>query len=255
MRVELHIIAGPETGRVIRVGGRELLHVGRTDRADVALAADTKLSQVHFEVETDGQFCRLRDSGSANGTLVNGQPVTELLLKAGDKVAAGDTVLLVKIEGGADPAEIATAQKAAVAEIPPVLPKGKNRIVLTKEQCQTGLSLFRGQVADMDAARVAQVIAQMFPTYLIVDLRKIEADPSAKPEDPEYLFNWLPAEAISLASPIVVSCSEFKPGFGLLADGWDRDAVVTLFSRTPKADLLTHLRTQSRADENSVIGI
>jgi hypothetical protein len=255
MRVELHIVAGPETGRVIRVGARELLHIGRTDRADVALAADGKLSQVHFEVETDGQFCRLRDAGSANGTLVNGQIVSEFVLKPGDKIAAGNSLFLVKIDGGAELEEVAVAQKAAIAAIPPVLPKGKNRIVVTREPCQTGLSLFRGQVADMDAARVAQVLAQRFPTYLIVDLRKMAVDPSARLANPDYLFNWLPPEAIPLASPIVVACAEFKEGFALLAEGWAHDAVVALFSRTPKDDLLTHLRTQSRADENSIVGL
>ena len=255
MRVELNIVAGPEAGRVIRVSARELLHVGRTDRADVALAADSKLSQVHFEIETDGEFCRLRDAGSANGTFVNGQPVTSYILKPGDKIAAGDTVLVVKIEGGADPSQIAAAQKTAVTAAPPVLPKGKNKITLTRETCQTGLALFRGQVEQIDPARVAQVLAQRFPLYLIVDFRKLGASIPAEVTHPDYLFDWLPHEARPVASPIVLSGAEFEKSFDVVAEGWDRDAVVTLFSRSPKAELLANLRARSRADGDSVVGL
>jgi hypothetical protein len=255
MRVELNIVAGPEAGRVIRVAARELLQVGRTDRADVALAGDAKLSQVHFAIETDGEFCRLRDAGSANGTLVNGQPVTDFILKAGDRIAAGDTVLVVKIEGGADPAQIANAQKTTVAAAPPVLPKGKNKITLTRETCQTGLALFRGQIEQIDPARMAQVLAQRFPLYLIVDFRKLGTAIPAEVTHPDYLFDWLPHEARPVASPIVLGLDEFDKLPDILAEGWDRDAVVTLFSRVPKADLLAHLRTKSRAEGNCVVGV
>lgn len=81
MRVELHAIAGPETGLVIRVSGIEVRQIGRTDRADIALPQDDRLSQVHFEIESDNRICRVRDLHSANGTEVNGEAVTERVLR------------------------------------------------------------------------------------------------------------------------------------------------------------------------------
>ena len=55
------------------------------------VVADPKVSQHHFGISLDGGGCTLFDLSSRNGTLLNGQPIREGLLQAGDEVQAGDS--------------------------------------------------------------------------------------------------------------------------------------------------------------------
>lgn len=71
--------------------------LGRIASSDV-LVLDGKVSKLHCEIDvSEGgtgieQIC-IRDLDSTNGTYVNGEPVTQATLKAGDKIQVGDTVL------------------------------------------------------------------------------------------------------------------------------------------------------------------
>jgi transcriptional regulator with GAF, ATPase, and Fis domain len=52
------------------------------------------MSRRHCAVEMTNGSCTLRDLGSSNGTYVNGIPVRERVLAHGDRIRAGDSVLL-----------------------------------------------------------------------------------------------------------------------------------------------------------------
>jgi len=67
------------------------LSVGRGEQAD-ARVDDARLSRLHFVIEPKGSTCVLRDLGSHNGTELNGQRITEAVLKAGDWIRAGQSV-------------------------------------------------------------------------------------------------------------------------------------------------------------------
>lgn len=55
------------------------------------------VSRSHAEIEVSGSAISIRDLGSRNGTLVNGQPVKGWQrLHAGDRVAVGDVELLLR---------------------------------------------------------------------------------------------------------------------------------------------------------------
>lgn len=74
---------------------RDVVTIGRALDADIRLN-DSKASRLHAQiaaeqVEGSKQIrFRIRDLGSTNGTLVNGQVVRETLLSDGDKVLIGD---------------------------------------------------------------------------------------------------------------------------------------------------------------------
>ena len=90
----LHIEAGPEKGRDIRVP-LDGANIGRSSRNEVVLS-DPKLSRVHGRLYFDkDQLLAISDFGSTNETLVNRKPVREQTLYPGDQLEIGDTVLRV----------------------------------------------------------------------------------------------------------------------------------------------------------------
>jgi pSer/pThr/pTyr-binding forkhead associated (FHA) protein len=68
-----------------------LTTIGRV-RADLTLA-DTKVSRRHGELAVTPEGIVYRDTGSTNGTILNGRAVTSALLKPGDVLKIGETSL------------------------------------------------------------------------------------------------------------------------------------------------------------------
>lgn len=83
----LVINRGPDTGRAYLLD-KEVTTAGRTPEADLFLD-DVTVSRRHADVtRKDGEYV-VRDSGSLNGTYVNGVRVTEQQLRSGDEVQIG----------------------------------------------------------------------------------------------------------------------------------------------------------------------
>ncbi len=70
-----------------------LTTIGRV-KADLTLN-DTKVSRRHGELEVSAEGVVYRDTGSTNGSLLNGRAVTTALLKPGDVLKIGETSLTV----------------------------------------------------------------------------------------------------------------------------------------------------------------
>ncbi len=74
--------------------------VGRSRFVHCPMPEDTALSRDHFLVEVNPPRCDLRDLGSTNGTFVNDQRVgNRTRLNPGDRVAAGQSLFVIRIEG------------------------------------------------------------------------------------------------------------------------------------------------------------
>jgi pSer/pThr/pTyr-binding forkhead associated (FHA) protein len=67
----------------------ETYTIGRAPENSIRLE-DTSVSGRHAELVVVAENCWLKDLGSTNGTLVNGQPVTEVQLRAGDRIRFGE---------------------------------------------------------------------------------------------------------------------------------------------------------------------
>jgi hypothetical protein len=87
----LHIIGGNDRGKQFELNKPEM-RVGRGTDQDVILA-DIAVSRRHVTVLMDGQRFRLKDLGSGNGSLVNGQRVDTVLLNDGDQIEIGNTLM------------------------------------------------------------------------------------------------------------------------------------------------------------------
>jgi two-component system cell cycle response regulator len=74
---------------------RDSVTIGRALEADIRLN-DSKASRVHAQISTEREdpsglvYFRIKDLRSTNGTLVNGQPIREVLINSGDKILIGD---------------------------------------------------------------------------------------------------------------------------------------------------------------------
>jgi hypothetical protein len=72
--------------------------VGRDPECEFCIEHPT-ISLVHCELALSGDGVYIRDCGSTNGTFINGQPVMEAWLDAGQELRLGDVELLVESTG------------------------------------------------------------------------------------------------------------------------------------------------------------
>lgn len=89
-RLRLLVIQGPDQGTCYSLIG-DLVFIGR-EECQIALT-DQNISKKHAELGWRGDHYSVRDLGSANGIVINGQRVSEARLKAGDIFVIGLTVI------------------------------------------------------------------------------------------------------------------------------------------------------------------
>lgn len=77
-------------------GGKTI--IGRKEDCDLRIPLG-EVSRQHAVLMVDNDEVSLRDLGSANGTYVNNQRITEQELEAGDHVVIGPVVFTVQIDG------------------------------------------------------------------------------------------------------------------------------------------------------------
>lgn len=76
--------------------------IGRDGANDIALGSDKTVSRVHAVLQRYASGWTLRDLGSANGTLLNGQAATaERALRPGDEITVGATRLIFRTDADA----------------------------------------------------------------------------------------------------------------------------------------------------------
>jgi signal transduction histidine kinase len=88
----LIVIRGADEGKQFELNGKTL-GLGR-DASNAVRLHDTEVSRRHAEFrQVEDGYC-LVDVGSANGTFVNGEPIRETSLQAGDQIQIGQSVLV-----------------------------------------------------------------------------------------------------------------------------------------------------------------
>ncbi len=90
----LHFLHGKYAGQEFPLGPEESYIAGRSPEADIVLADDT-VSRKHARFYRTRDLVWVRDLGSRNGTIVNGQTVQRHCLREGDRVAIGSSLARV----------------------------------------------------------------------------------------------------------------------------------------------------------------
>lgn len=89
----LRVEAGFRPGRQLLLTRPETT-IGRAESCDVGLFGDAAVDKVHAKIVRQGNQWLVTDSGTASGTLVNGQRLTgPTPLRAGDRIQVGNSVL------------------------------------------------------------------------------------------------------------------------------------------------------------------
>jgi S1-C subfamily serine protease len=88
----LEVLSGEDAGRVVEVD-RSLV-LGRVRGADVVIR-DARASRRHAELTPHANGLRLRDLDSANGTLVDGAPARDTILRGGEEIRIGGVRIAV----------------------------------------------------------------------------------------------------------------------------------------------------------------
>ena len=91
----LTVIQGPDRGRTFEVEA-ESSTIGRDASCEVPLR-DPGVSRRHAVLVQKGGRCLLQDSGSHNGTQINGARVKTAVLQTGDQIRVGNTMLVVGV--------------------------------------------------------------------------------------------------------------------------------------------------------------
>jgi len=84
----------PDAGRDWRLGA--VNRVGRDTTENEIVFADEAVSWQHAKIQKEGDQYVLYDSGSLNGTFVNGKKVQKAILYDGDRIRFGDVECVFK---------------------------------------------------------------------------------------------------------------------------------------------------------------
>ncbi len=127
MRLSVSIVEGPASGRKLWLSVGQIAEIGRASTMDLPVPGDAQLAETHFSVGCQRDGCWLRDlSGGAGltlndappappapGALPSAGPPGSIPLADGDRIRAGRTRFLVRIEGAPRTAAMPTGQVAA----------------------------------------------------------------------------------------------------------------------------------------------
>jgi len=92
MPARLIAVAGPARKTEFPLGDEDVV-IGRDAAATVCINSRA-VSRQHCSIRRDGDQYLIRDLGSRNGTLVNGLPVTDCVLRHGDRIGISDSQFL-----------------------------------------------------------------------------------------------------------------------------------------------------------------
>ena len=88
----VEVVTGLANEKVFNLG-QEKLTIGRSNYNAVVLD-DEKVSRAHAEIHFEDGYYVVEDLNSTNGVQVNDQLIHKMLLKSGDRITLGDSVLL-----------------------------------------------------------------------------------------------------------------------------------------------------------------
>jgi len=114
MEVKLVVFKKSEAGKTFALPSRVTV-VGRRSSCDLQVPLPA-VSRKHCQIShVDGQL-KIRDLGSRNGTYLNGERISEAVIKAGDSVRIGPLTFVFQVDGKPETVTAPEAGKASNSE-------------------------------------------------------------------------------------------------------------------------------------------
>jgi signal transduction histidine kinase len=185
----LIVIKGTDEGKQFDLA-QPLIAIGREGGNAIRLH-DTEVSRRHAEFRmADGEY-RIVDKGSANGTYVNNQAVQEAVLRSGDHIQIGQTILVFsgvrgEEQGGSDLADrirmIARPDGELSSAIIKTIAEGEGSRILARPE-QAGTAWLKTALANLSIMyETIQAVShildldQLLPRIMELIFRSIDAD-------------------------------------------------------------------------------
>jgi len=157
--IRLKIVSGSRRGSTLSYG-REPVRIGRGAGADLRFddAQDPVVSTHHAQILFEHGAYFLVDTGSTNGTLLNGRKITKQELKAGDRIRFG-------FPGGpeayveVDAAEAPAPPGGTVAVTVAVAPRASQPVYDAEQDAERMASVLKSGARDSSALRMADKAA------------------------------------------------------------------------------------------------
>jgi Domain of unknown function (DUF4123)/Inner membrane component of T3SS, cytoplasmic domain len=213
---------GPLQGRKAILEPGKSLRVGRTDRADLVVPHDAKLSGVHFELTWDGTTCRLRDLKSAVGTLVGGERVDEARVDNGGWVRAGETDFSIYFEGATPPRVLDADDVGYEPEPAEALARKTQAFEVLRQEADSA-----GLFAILDAARSDRILELLRESV----------------EEHRSLYEGVKGETMAEVAPYLVRLPKGSRLLeALVREGWGKRWGVYSTCKRPFKEVRRHLR-------------
>jgi len=88
LRVEM----GDDQGQMFKLRQQGSTWIGRDGHVNDIVLTGSSVSRRHSRIESDGSNFFVHDTGSTNGTFVNGQRISTSMLRHGDTISIGNVV-------------------------------------------------------------------------------------------------------------------------------------------------------------------
>lgn len=168
MQAKLHLVKGKPQDKTVEIPPGTL-KVGRDPESDLIIAV-ASVSRHHCEIVNEENRLIIRDKGSGNGTLVNGQRVQEQLLAPGDEIQIGPLTFAVEIDG---------VRTKAAAKAPAARPAAPVKPILGKPapHAKAAPGLAKPKAPSPPGRRAG-------PTDVLASLERLAGGPKRKPGEP-----------------------------------------------------------------------
>jgi pSer/pThr/pTyr-binding forkhead associated (FHA) protein len=235
MYAVLEITSGSSRGKQLEIRAGQTLKVGRQDQATLVIREDAMMSNVHFTLTCDGQTCRLQDSKSRFGTLLNQEHVSQAIVQDGDRIVAGSTTFVVRLIAEATPATARPPEIVSPVAVPTAARAANGKV---KERAPEV-----GTLHD----RVLRVLRQQpQPLYALVDAAR---DPQVlalltnSREESQTLYEGPEGEAMADFGPFLVRLPKESAFLEtLVREGWGKSWGVYLTCDKPFTEVRKHFR-------------
>jgi pSer/pThr/pTyr-binding forkhead associated (FHA) protein len=241
--LRLTLTEGVAAGKSCTLFGEPFL-IGRSGENDLPIE-DLSLSKSHLEIRRVGTIWYVKDTNSRNGTLRNGQPITQSELNNGDVLTAGGckfAVELMPVEQTDQPEPLVVGQ--TVPNHDEIQIQGR----FTISSVADGLISYASAGPQHPIAEFVLSLAKQWHLTLLADPIALGWSPKDHPAGSVPLWDWLDENKARAVSPMVIPGREIESALAIIRGARLQDGWVAYFSSLPADTLLAHLRSVSREE-------